>query len=265
MQEIQGIKMAETTWPKIKEAFDQGWPVVMPLGAGCKEHGLHLPMNTDLLQAEYFADFLVKTHQILLAPPIQDNFFPAFVEYPGSSSLSLETSRNYIVELVRGWAKHGAKKFYVLNMGISTNKPLQAAKEELNKDGIVFEYLNLLSIDKDPRITAITKQKCGTHADEIETSIMMVIKPDVVHMEYAKAEEAEDHGKLTPDVTADPLQHTISATGAWGNPTLATPEKGQIAITVRKEALIRDITPLLHHDKREEFQTNVSPRALRMF
>ena len=42
-----GIKMAETTWPEIEQAFNNNWPIILPLGAGCKEHGHHLPMNTD--------------------------------------------------------------------------------------------------------------------------------------------------------------------------------------------------------------------------
>src|ERR1700733_15160891 len=104
----EGIKMAETTWLNIKKSFDKKWLVVIPLGAGCKEHGLHLPMNTDLIIAEYFSDFILNNFKVLVAPTIQDSYFPAFKDYPGSSSLSLNTSRDYIVEKCRGWAEQGA-------------------------------------------------------------------------------------------------------------------------------------------------------------
>lgn len=43
----KGIKITEATWIEIKEIFEKSWPVIIPLGAACKEHGLHLPMNTE--------------------------------------------------------------------------------------------------------------------------------------------------------------------------------------------------------------------------
>jgi creatinine amidohydrolase len=240
----KGIKMAEVTWVEIDEAFKKGWPVVIPLGAASKEHGLHLPMNTDFLQAEYWANYLVENYEVIVAPTIPDNYYPAFNAYAGSSSLSYETSRDYFVQKCEGWHAQGAQKFYILNMGISTNKPLQAAKDILNKKGILFEFLDLSFLDKDKRITAIRQQKIGTHADEIETSIMLHIHPEKVHMEKARLEENDGPGPLSPDPHADPEKYTISLTGAWGNPTLATVEKGKIAIEVMKERIDMEINCL---------------------
>jgi creatinine amidohydrolase len=194
-----------------------------------------------LCQINVFADYLLERYKVLIAPAIQDNFFPAFEKYAGSSSLSFNTSRDYIIEKCRVWANQGAKKFYVLNTGISTNKPLAAAKEALFKEGIILEYLNIASLYKNEKINAIMKQPCGTHADEIETSIMLYINPEVVHMEYAKPEAAQDKGDLTPDKNANPEYYTISETGAWGDPTLATIEKGKIAVDIIKEMIVKDI------------------------
>jgi len=241
----KGIKMTEVTWVEIKEAFEKNWPVVIPLGAASKEHGLHLPMNTDFLQAEYWADYIVENYEVVVAPTMPDNYYPAFKAYAGSSSLSRETSCDYFVQKCEGWYQQGAQKFYVLNMGISTSKPLQDAKDILDKKGILFEYLDLSFLDKDKRITNIMQQKLGTHADEIETSIMLYIHPEVVHLEKATPEEHAGPGPLTPDPHADPEKYTVSLTGAWGNPTLATAEKGKIAINVMKERIDTELNSLL--------------------
>jgi creatinine amidohydrolase len=248
----KGIKMAEVTWKEIELAFKKNWPVIIPLGAGCKEHGLHLPMNTDSIQAEYFANIIAEEENILVAPTIQDSYFPAFEKYAGSSSLSVETSSQYIVEKCRCWAKQGAKSFYILNMGISTNNPLKIAKEILAKENIKMGYLNLSTLYEDERIKNVMQQKIGTHADEIETSMMMCIKPEVVHLENAQPEEIPDKGDLTPDKNADPDKFTISPTGAWGNPTLATIEKGKIAIEVINEMIKKDIASFLNNIVKED-------------
>src|SRR5476649_540253 len=48
------------TWPEVEAAFKSAPVVIVPIGAAAKEHGLHLPMNTDLVQANYFRDRLLE-------------------------------------------------------------------------------------------------------------------------------------------------------------------------------------------------------------
>ena len=73
---------------------------------------------------------------------------------------------------------------------------------------------------------------------------MLYIKPDVVDMSKAKPEESPDKpGPLTRDTSA--IDKTISITGAWGNPTLATHRKGEIAVDTLKEMLQNDFHNML--------------------
>jgi creatinine amidohydrolase len=232
----RGFKMAEVTWPVIEQAFADDFRLIIPLGAACKEHGWHLPMNTDLIIADYLANWVRDNFKVLIAPTIQYNFFPAFEEYPGSATLSYEVSVNLFVDLCTSWYKQGAKRFYVLNTGISTNKVLAKAAEILGKKGIAFDFFDFSALDSQEEIKGLTQQKVGSHADEIETSIMLYIKPEVVDM--SKAEPAESPikiGPLTRDLTA--TDKLISVTGAFGNPTLASREKGEIAVNVLKRML----------------------------
>ncbi|MBS0286926.1 MAG: creatininase family protein [Proteobacteria bacterium] len=227
---MQNKKMSAMTWPQIEKAFQENYLVVIPLGAACKEHGYHLPMNTDLIMAEKLADYVMsKYHQVLIAPPIIDSYFPVFIEYPGSLSLTLETATEVIVQRCQLWYQQGAKKFYVINNGISTNTPLKAAKMMLEKtcQDIQFHYLDLTPLHDDPRVVSIMEQKMGTHADEIETSMMMVVAPEVVQLEKAVPEESRNF--------------SVSQSGAFGNPTLATKEKGEIGLAVLHEMIEKDL------------------------
>lgn len=238
------LKMVSSTWIEIEKAFQEDWLVIIPLGSNCKEHGHHLPMNTDFILAENFAQYVYETNRnVIIAPTLTDSYFPAFVEYPGSLSLTVEVAREVIMQRCRIWHQQGANRFYVLNMGISTNVPLKQAKEIFSAENpaIQFDYLDLSPLHQDPRLIKICQQQYGTHADEIETSMMLNFAPEVVNLTKAKSEDSpKKPGPLTRDLTA--TDKTISVTGAWGNPTLATLEKGQIAISIIQEMIDQQLS-----------------------
>jgi creatinine amidohydrolase len=236
--------METAYWPEIETAFQRALPVIIPLGANCKEHGFHLPMNTDFVIANYLADWVAENYCVILAPTIHTSFFPAFTAYPGSASLSAETASNYLIELCSGWYHQGARQFYVLNTGFSTNTPLSSAQKALSLRNIPFEYFDFTALHRDPAIQNISRQTIGTHADEIETSLMLAINPAVVKMALATPEENPDTpGPFTRDPASN--EQTISLTGAWGNPTLATREKGETTLKTLKNLLKTDLDHFL--------------------
>ena len=67
-------------------------------------------------------------------------------------------------------------------------------------------------------------QKHGSHADELETSILLAIAPEHVRMELA--EPWDEHVLRPPFHPDDPASPGYSPSGAYGNPTLASAEKG---------------------------------------
>ncbi len=68
--------------------------VVLPLAAGAQQHGPHLPLGVDATLADYLIGRLLDSSDVVVAPPLTYHHFPAFVEYPGSPSLSLNTARD---------------------------------------------------------------------------------------------------------------------------------------------------------------------------
>ena len=118
--------------------------MVIPLGAASKEHGPHLKLKNDLILANDLKERVRQRADVVIAPTVPYSFYPAFVEYPGSTSLSLETSRDTIVEICRGLSRFGPKRFYVLNTGLSTVRALAPAAEMLAAEGILLRYTDLL-------------------------------------------------------------------------------------------------------------------------
>jgi len=236
-----GVLLEDLTWDQAEKELTPQRVVVIALGAESKEHGHHLRLNNDWLMAEYFKRRVLEASDVVIAPTINYSFYPAFTEYPGSTTLRLETARDMIVDIVRSLAHYGPKKFYLLNTGVSTAKPLKQAQEELAKDGIDMRYTDLSRFDD---IENKVRKSGGTHADEIETSMMLYIAPDSVNMKNA---ERDLHENKPGGLTRDPNKPgTYSPTGAWGDPTLATKEEGKIVVEREVAAILKEIDDLRH-------------------
>jgi len=227
----QGIRLADLTWVEAEEVLTPDTVVVIPIGAEAKEHGPHLRLSNDHVLAEYFARRVLETESVVIAPTMNYHFYPAFLEYPGSTSLSLETARDLVVEVCESLARHGPKRFYALNTGISTVRALEPAAEKLAGEGILLRYTDLKSLE--PVEKEVCSQPAGSHADEAETSMLLYIDPSRVDMSKA-VKDCSPHqpGPLTRDPNG---KGTYSPTGIWGDPTLATRAKGEKLC----EALVR--------------------------
>lgn len=226
--------LEKMSWDEAERVLTPDAVIVIALGAESKEHGRHLQLNNDFVMAEYLKNRVLAAApvKVVVAPTINYSYYPAFLEYPGSTSLKLETARAMFTDIIHSLAHYGPRRFYILNTGFSTLRPLAQAADELAKDGILLRYTDLSK--EDPVEKKLRKSE-GTHADEVETSMMLYIAPETVRMQKA-ARDLNPHG--TGPLTRDPSgQGTYSPTGAWGNPTLATREEGE-AIT---EATVRNI------------------------
>jgi creatinine amidohydrolase len=224
----KGRLLSRMSWVAAKAALTTETVVVIPVGAESKEHGPHLPLDTDFRQAEYFKNRILTEADVVIAPTMNYSFYPAFVEYPGSTSLSLLVARESLLDVIRGIAKFGPRRFYVINIGVSTNRPLAQATALLAREGIALRYLDLTG----PTVRALEKQvetqEKGTHADEIETSMMLAIDASVVDMKKAVVEYMP--GAATGVLSLDPKYPRYNASGVFGDATLATVAKGRIVL-----------------------------------
>lgn len=230
-------------WTDAAKFLNESTIVVIPLGAAAKEHGPHLPLENDYLIARYLTDRIALEQQVVIYPVVDYHFYPAFLEYAGSTSLRFETAASMIVDLCRVISAHGPKKFYILNTGVSTLGPLKVSKEILAMQGVTMTYTDILNVAADAE-KKIKKQPAGTHADEIETSMMLYIAPDVVNMDRAARDipKNDGPGPLTLDSTNQYGRY--SPTGIYGDATLATREKGEVVVEAMVAGINKEIDAL---------------------
>jgi creatinine amidohydrolase len=237
----KGILLEDLTWVEAEKVLTEKTIIVIPLGAAAKEHGPHLKLKNDWLIAEYLKQRVLERSDVVIAPTINYNFYPAFLEYPGSTSLRLETARDLIIDVCKSLARYGPRRFYVLNTGVSTLRALQPAAESLAKEGLELRYTDILKITG-PVEKAVGKQPGGTHADEIETSMMLYMAPATVDMKKA----AKDyHPSSERGLTRDPKGKGVySPTGIYGDATLATRAKGEQVTKALVGGILKEIEEL---------------------
>ena len=240
---MAGVYLENLSWPEAESAFQTYRVAVLPIGARTKEHGHHLPLKNDFVIAEYLARRVTDACAAVTLPTVPYGYYPAFVEYPGSINIGKEVFRDLICDICRSVARHGLKRIYALNTGISTNAPLKLAQDVLALESIQFEFTDLTRTLTDLKSSLIT-QEAGTHADELETSMMLYIAPEIVKLERAQKDIHPDKGPGGLTRNPHAAGGVYSPTGVWGDPTLATREKGKIYIEALVKELIAAITQM---------------------
>jgi creatinine amidohydrolase len=234
------VLLERLTWVQAEKILTPDTVVVIPLGAQAKEHGPHLPLANDWNMAEYLKQQVLERADVVIAPTISYSYYPSFVEYPGSTSLRLETARDMLVDICRGLSRFGPRRFYVLNTGISTLKALRPAAEELAADGILMHFTDLTTATADVE-KEVSKQEGGTHADEIETSMMLYMAPRTVDMSKA----VKDYHPGKSPLSRTPTDGGIySVSGVYGDATLATRAKGQRVVQALEGVILAEIAAL---------------------
>lgn len=240
----ESTRIANIPWTEAARLLDSSTVVVIPIGAEAKEHGPHLPLNNDWLLAEYFAKRVIAATPVVLYPTVNYHFYPSFTEYPGSTTLRLGTARDVIVDIVRSIAGHGPRRFYVLNTGVSTLRALAPARDTLAAYGIVMRYTDILAVGREAE-DKVRQQAGGTHADELETSMMLYMHPEAVQLSKAVDDYHPGAGGLTRDSAAAVRDGKVwSRSGTFGNATLATRAKGRILVESQVQGMLAEIEVL---------------------
>lgn len=222
------IWLDELSTMEAKEAAENGTIVIFPVGS-VEEHGRHLPLCTDSIQAEYVAVEVARKTGCLLAPPFRQGICNAGHNFPGTISIRFETlfavARDVLSELVR----NGFNRLIVLtgHAGSTHVTALKlAAQEVVQQKPERGKRKTRIMVLSDYDFAYELKEKLGFspndgHAGATETSRVMAIRPDLIK------DEGEASFPKMPrfEVVADPEKYFPS--GVVGDPTKASKKKGQ--------------------------------------
>lgn len=232
---------ASLTWPDIRDFPKERTVVMIPTGA-VEQHGPHLSLATDTVLvtevARRVADRARGRAEVLVTPTFWCGCSEHHMEFPGTLTLSVETFVRAVTEIGLSVVKHGFRRLLILNGHGHNLDPIRivarAIRETAGEDVLVAaaNYWHFALEE----IKAIRESGVGgiAHACEFETSCMLAAHPAGVTMS-----KAERHVPVwnTPFFSMDfnvsrsiYVAHHVadfSPKGVFGDPTLATAEKGE--------------------------------------
>jgi creatinine amidohydrolase len=221
---------ADMTAPEIGGLDRAGTLVVAPIAA-CEQHAAHLPVFTDSILAGAVAAGLERAlrDQVLLLPVLWLGASEHHRPFGGTLTATLRTYETLLVELIAPLLEDGFQRVLLLNGHGGNIDPLRTALRRLDAayPGRVLTgaaYWQLAT----PELAALCDgplREVG-HACEIETSMMLHLRPDLVRPDLATDDGNDRHG-LPDGLTWARDFSRRTAGGAIGYPRLATAQKGQ--------------------------------------
>ena len=255
--------MEEMTLKMVREYLKKKNSIILPVGL-MEQHGYHLPLITDALVARETARMTAERTGILMAPVLCASFSGGGL--PGTINISPAVTSLVINDTLVSLASQGFKKIYIIlghGGGENFNVLNIGLRVLLNSNpvfsDVVLALLPAWSFDE----TGIGWKKAvkekDFHAGWLETSIVMALEPELVHMDEMELDGKPPAGTEDPDnhmqaekIVDDPMviarvrQKKEIKVGVYGYPPKASPELGRklveetVALMVKKVREIED-------------------------
>lgn len=248
------------TSPELGRLADAGAVVIVPVGA-IEQHGPHLPVSVDIVNAFEVARRAAESvmeFPVVVAPPVWWGVSPHHMGFPGTLSLRTDTFIELVSDICRSIAAHRFRRILILNGHGGNASVVNTIAQRLSEGSpavwaAAATYFSMIAAD----LREIGESDFGgmSHACEMETSLLLALRPDLVQMDLA---EDDMRGPWTSFFTWDMrVGGTVyypydmrrdTAQGVIGAPSLATREKGerilQAAVT-RVAAFLREYQAML--------------------
>ncbi len=218
-------------WPDIQKLDREGLVGVYPI-ASFEQHGPHLPLLTDTLETAEIVNRLDQRipDQVACLPTQWLGYSFHHMRFGGSLTATSETHIRVIVETVSGLVGAGFNKVLIVN-GHGGNQPdLRVALQHLKEQhdgarvyGASWWEVAAASLEK---IKEAGVAGSG-HAGEMETSLMLAIHPDLVKTDRFRDNSIHRESEYASSVVEFRRMDEWSEPGHWGNPTVATAQKGE--------------------------------------
>ena len=241
--------MTNVEWARLKAhelraMAEQDAVVIQPVAA-IEQHGPHLPVMVDArLAGEVGRRAAVKATggdtPTLVLPVIPYGLSEHHMPFGGTITLDTPTFHMVIRGAIHSVIRHGFRKVLILNGHGGNILAIQTTAQDLTMEFRVPIVATTYWLEAAPRFARILDAQDNVlHACEAETSMMMVLEPDLVEpdlsdtkgpdtLHFLKAGESAYRWRSLAEVTPN---------GVIGDPTAATVDKGERLLEAAGEAI----------------------------
>lgn len=195
------MKLEELSSSKLRQVVGRGVATaVVPFGS-VEGHGGHLPLGSDALLADFVGEAVAERLDAVLAPTVRVGCAEAHMQRSGTLSVPAETLRDVALHVAGSLITHG---FRVIVL-VSTHGGNQAVLDETARQ------LN----EQHPEVLVCAPRgdvgpAPGAHSGQWLTSVMLVVRPDLVDIESAEADIKDEVRRAAAERGADSLERFVS-------------------------------------------------------
>ena len=229
---------------------------VLPVAA-VEQHGPHLPLSVDADLADGIvaacAAQLPADSPVLFLPVQRVGYSPEHLGFAGTLSLKASTVMALWTDIAESVAASGVQRIVLFNThGGNVGLMDVVARDWRTRLGLLAVSLSWFNLpltdehgaDVNARFSK-HEQRFGVHAGQVETAMMLALKPELVHMDRAASfpsateQRAQDCPLFGDGRSAKLAWHMgdLNAQGAAGNAAAATAADGQAVVQAAGRAL----------------------------
>ena len=246
--------LQDMSWPEVQDRLTRTQCILIPVGS-TEQHGPHLPLGVDTFVPIHACEEIARRSGIPIAPPVWFGTCEWHMGFAGTISLRPSTVIALFADIFGSLVRHGFRNLIIINgHGGGYNPALTSAADEFQigaPEARVW-IADVFGMARDT-VLNVCESDLLYHADEIETSQMLVARADLVHLD--KAEVSIPSAKVSRFVSYNlrggldeiinrptaAAWKELSPTGQVGDPTVASREKGSAML----EALVANVVTLI--------------------
>ncbi|WP_068313208.1 creatininase family protein [Polycladidibacter hongkongensis] len=232
----------DMTTTDFQSADTSQWIAVLPIAA-IEQHGPHLPLSTDSTIAE---GQVAKTIE-LLPNGLPATFLPVqtigksdeHLSFPGTLTLSWQTCVDAWLQIGESVHRAGIRKLVIVNAHGGNSPLMEVICRELRlRHSMLAVESSWLRFGQPEGTYSPKERNYGIHGGDIETSIMLALRPDLVRQDKLQDFFSTQLQHLKRDVHLRAhgrhqyawLSEDLNPQGALGNAAAATAAKGRASL-----------------------------------
>ena len=222
---------------------------IIPVGS-LEQHGPHLPVMTDWAIAADIGRRVAEKMDAFLVPALPISTCREQMGKKGSVWMEPTTFYQMMTDIIMSLKTQGFKKVGILQChgGIFIMTPLVRDLNARNNPDLMVALADSAAFGARLYAEGLLETNTELHAGEGETSKMLAIAPETVHMDKAV--------DFVPNVPRPYLSYgsifRASPTGVWGEATKGTAEKGEKLLARMAEMAVEELNNAFDYMSKKE-------------
>lgn len=252
MKTRESLFLGDFTSNEVTDIVEKGdFDIVLPLGA-CEQHGPHLPLSTDQIIAEAIAEKVAeRVGNAFVAPSLPIGVSGHHISFGGTATIGLEVYVAFLKDVVSSLLSHNFRSVYIITGHAGNSASMNEVEDHFGYESVnafsdwpaqrsLIHQVAADELGMDPDVV-------GTHAGHFETSIMLLLRPDLVsESRYEQGFIGSSHEASSILMSAG--MESLSEIGVIGDPANSSEIAGDLYLNALVDHVVDGIE--IHRKKR---------------